>query len=203
MSKKKWIVAGAAGVITVMTILISVLNQSKWVTLIECENSITASEVAALLDADNISRKVSDDGLRVRIKKENLAKASLLLGANDIQSSAYYIDNISGDFSTTEADKQRRYKVYLENTLADDITASMETVKAAKVILDLPEQDGTQEAAEKEPSAWIMLELQGECDAQNISALAKAISVGLGCETPQNITIMDIQGNILFAGNDI
>ncbi len=201
--QKTMIIAAAAGVVMIIVIIITVLSQPKWEELLVCESTKEASEVTALLTGQNINNKPSPDGLRIQIEKKDMAAAKMLLGANDIQSSSYSIDNVtSGGFSTTEADKQKKYKEYLEKMLANDIIASMEAVSWAKVVLTMPENDGTLIAKEQEPSAWVMLKLQGEFDADHAATLAKSISVGLGCKTPQNIIIMDDQGNMLFSGDD-
>ncbi len=201
--QKTLIIAAVAGVVMAIAIILTLLGQPQWVDLINCETTKEASEVVALLEGQNINKEVSDDGLRIKIEKKDLPNAKMLLGANDIQSSAYSIDNVtSGGFSTTEADKQRKYKVYLQNMLANDIIASMDAVKSARVMLDMPENDGTLIAKEEEPSASIILELDGEFDTDHAATLAKAISVGLGCKTPENITIMDTQGNMLYSGDD-
>ena len=130
--QKTYIIAATAGVILALAIVITVISQPQYVTLINCETTKEASEVSGLLEGDGLDFKVSDDGYQIRINKKQQSEANLLLGANDIQSSAYTIDNVvDGGFSTTEADKQKKYEVYLENRLAQDIIAKFNFVKSA------------------------------------------------------------------------
>lgn len=49
----------------------------------------------------------------------------MALGDNGIPAQAYSIDNVTdGSFSTTEADKQKKYQVYLEDKLKDHLENS-------------------------------------------------------------------------------
>ena len=108
----------------------------------------------------------------------------------------------SGGFSTTEADKQKRYELYLESRLANDIIGKFTSIKSAVVDLYIPEKDGTLIQSEEESSVWILLELSGEFTTDNAAGLAKAVSVAIGNKTPQNIVIMDTEGNTLYSGDD-
>ena len=119
--QKTFIVAAAAGVIIAVAVIASVLTRPQYVLLLQCDTTKEASEVSDLLDEQGLDYKVSDDGYRIQINRKQQSQANLLLGANDIQAAAYTIDNVtSGGFSTTEADKQKRYELYLETRLADD-----------------------------------------------------------------------------------
>ena len=108
--QKTFIVSAAAGIVLAFAILFSILMRPQYIMLLSCESTKEASEVTKLLGDAGLDYKVSDDGYQIRINKKQQSEANLLLGANDIQSYAYTIDNVtSGGFSTTEADKQKRY----------------------------------------------------------------------------------------------
>ncbi len=202
--QKTYIIAAAAGVILALAIVITVLSQPQYVILINCETTKEASEVTDLLDGEGLDYQVSDDGYQIKINKKQQSEANLLLGANDIQSSAYTIDNVTdGGFSTTEADKQKKYEVYLETRLADDIIAKFTFVKSAVVDLYIPENDGTLIAREEESSAWVLIDLDGnDLSSDAAAGLAHAVAVAIGNKTDENIVIMDTEGNTLFSGAD-
>ena len=103
--QKTFIIASAAGVVIAIAILATVLTRPQYILLLECESTKEASQVTELLDGQGLQYRVSDDGYRIEINKKQQSEANLLLGANDIQSAAYTIDNVtSGGFSTTEAE---------------------------------------------------------------------------------------------------
>ena len=202
--QKTYIIAAAAGIILALAIVITVVSQPQYITLVNCETTKEASEVSDLLSGEGLDFKVSDDGLQIRINKKQQSDANLLLGANDIQSTAYTIDNVTdGGFTTTESDKQKRYEVYLEKRLAQDIIAKFNFVKSAVVDLYIPENDGTLIAKEEESSAWVLLDLDGqELPAESAAGLAHAVTVAIGNKSDENIVIMDTEGNTLFSGAD-
>ena len=103
--------------------------------------------------------------------------------------------------STTATDKERLYNSYLEKYITQTIEAQS-AVKSAKVHLSFPKDNGTLAAQKEEASAFIQLELDGTFTSANAAALAKCVATWLRNDTTANITIMDTDSNLLFAGGD-
>ena len=159
--QKTFIISAGAGIILALAILITVLTRPHYIVLLNCETTKEAAEVAELLEGEGLDFEVSDDGYQIRINQNQQSEASLLLGANDIQSYQYTIDNVTeGGFSVTEADRERRYELYLESRMANDILKMFKQVKNAVVDYYIPEQDGTLIASKEDSSVWIVLELE-------------------------------------------
>ena len=93
--QKTLIVAASAVILLTVIFLVTVLNQPQYVLLVQATSTKEASEIKELLDGSSINYKLSDDGLEFKILKKDQAEANLLLGANDIQSYAYTIDNVT------------------------------------------------------------------------------------------------------------
>ena len=205
-ARQKTLIVGAGTVILLtIIILVTVLNQPQYVLLVQANSTKEASEIKDLLDTNSINYKLSDDGLEFKILKKDQADANLLLGANDIQSYAYTIDNVTtSSFSTTESDKQKKYVVYLESRLEQDFMAKFDAIKSANVDLHIPDNDGTLIGNQEESSAWILLELREESEftEDNTAFLAKAVAAALGNKSTNDIVILDTQGNMLFAGSE-
>lgn len=200
--QKTMIIAVGSGVIMAIALVITMLSQTQYVLLLACEDTKQANEVRTLLDGASIEYKISDDGLRIEIDETRKWEANLLLGENDIQSTVYSIENVvGGGFGTTEANTQRLYKVYLEGQFTE-LAMSLSAVRSAKVVLDIPEETYGLLDEQKEKSASVILTLESEFSEENASSLARAISVGLGNKSTENVTIMDTQGNMLYSGND-
>lgn len=201
--QKTAIIAITIGVIVAFSILIAVLSRTQYVTLVTCENTTKASEVQAVLEGgDGIDYKVSANGLVFSVNKKQLSDANLLLGANNILSDTFKIqDVVNGGLTTTESDKQKLYAAYKEDAL-ETMLEAISFVDEATVNLDIPEDDGTLIAKNTEASANVMLTLNSECTAENASAMARAIKTAIGNETTENVVIIDNQGNLLFAGDD-
>ena len=201
--QKTLIVSGIAIVIIAIVFVVSMLTQPQYVLLRECESTKEAAEVRDLLEGEEMTFEVSDDGLVIKILKEQLSDANLLLGANNIKAAGYGIENVTdGSFSTTESDKQKKYLKYLEDSLENDFLAKFSVVKSASVQLNIPENDGTLLAREEESFATVVLELKDDFSPENAAYLARAIATAIGNETTNNIVIMDTESNMLFTGDD-
>ncbi|SDA64064.1 flagellar M-ring protein FliF [Butyrivibrio sp. INlla18] len=205
-AKQKTLIIGAGSVILLtIIILVSILNQPQYVLLATANSTKEASEIKELLDSNSINYKMSDDGLEFKVLKKDQGDASLLLGANDIQSYAYSIDNVTdGSFSTTESDKQKKYVLYLESRLESDFISKFEAIKSANVQLNIPDNDGTLIGNQEEASAWILLNIAdgASFSEDNAAFLAKAVAVAIGNENTENIVILDTNGNMLFSGSE-
>ncbi|MEE3493891.1 MAG: flagellar basal-body MS-ring/collar protein FliF [Butyrivibrio sp.] len=205
-AKQKTLVVGAGTVVLLtLIILLSALNQPQYVLLATANSTKEASEIKELLDSNAVNYKMSDDGLNFKVLKKDQANANLLLGANDIQSYAYSIDNVTnGSFSTTESDKQKKYVVYLEKQLESDFIQNFTAIDVAHVKLHIPDDDGTLIGNKEEASASIVLELAegAEFSEDNASFLARAVAKAIGNSNTENIVILDNAGNMLFAGDE-
>ena len=200
-SKQKTIIISvSAGVILALAILVTILTRPQYETLITCESTKQASEITALLEGDSIEYQITDDGLIISVKKEDIANATLLLGANNYPADSYSLETaLSGGFSTTESDKQKTYKLYQEKHL-EEIMEAQTAVNAAYVTLSIPDNDGTLLSKNEEAYASVMLELTDELGTGVAENFARNIATALGNKTTANITIIDSNGNLLFSG---
>ena len=205
-AKQKTLIVGAGTVVLLtLIILVSALNQPQYVLLATANSTKEASQIKELLDSNAVNYKMSDDGLEFKVLKKDQANANLLLGANDIQSYAYSIENVTdGSFSTTESDKQKKYVHYLESRLETDFVEMFPAITGAWVQLHIPDNDGTLIGNKEESSASITLELEEGSDfsEENAAFLARAVAKALGNSNTENIVILDSNSNMLFAGDE-
>lgn len=198
--QKTLIICVAVTIVVALAILVAVLTRKQYVPLVNCESTKEASSIKDLLDGESLDYKVTSNGLNFTILDAQESDAQLLLGANNIPTAAYTIDDVlNGSFSTTEADKQKRYRVYLESQMEEDLE-SMKAVNAATVQLTIPEDNGTLIAQNLETYASVILELaEGvEFTEENAAAIARFVATGLGNDSTDNITITDVDSHIWF-----
>lgn len=197
------IISVALVVVVAIAILVSVVSQPKMVHLATAEDATMATEIRELLDGEGIAYENTDmEGFHFAVKEEDYTNASLLLGSNNITSSGYSIsDAIDGSFSTTEADKQKKYKLYLENKF-EEALSEMSMIKSARVTLNLPEKDGTILAAQQEGFATVQVRLSSPMSEETAAGIARFMATNIGNSTTNNIQIMDSDGNVLFSGGD-
>ena len=120
--------------------------------------------------------------------------------ANDISTAVPQIDDVtSGGLSTTESDKQKRYIVYKQKMMEQDLQ-TIDVIDKAHVTFSIPENDGTLIQQNTDSSASVVLELNGELGSDKASAIAHMIATSLGNSSTDNVTIIDSLGNLLYSG---
>lgn len=195
-------------VILALVILGVVVSRPTYTTLIDCKNAKEASQVKDLLDSgDNIDYKVTNTThFEVNTKDENAA--NWLLGSNNIDTAGFDLsdpdikDYINGSFSTTESDKQKLAKSYMEDKL-ENVLAANDLIDSAKVTLDIPEDDGTLVSRMQESSASVSLALNGTMDSDQAYSVARLVATALGNDSTDKVTILDQStSKILYSGAD-
>lgn len=201
--QKMLLVSVTAVVLIALVILGAVMNQPKMVPLITCKSANEASQVKALLDENaSIRYQMSSDGMSFTVNSDDEASASILLGANNIPTEGYSIEKVfDGSFSTTEADKNKKYQLYLEEKFAKQL-ASLSNVESAYVSLSIPESDGTIISMDEDTYASVVLTLTGEMDEEQAAGIAKFVATEVGNDKTDNILILDSDSNVLFSGGD-
>lgn len=195
------IISALAVVIISLIILVVVVQRPTYVELIRCEDSAQASEVTKLLDENSIQYNI-DDKLVVTVDTDDEVNATMLLGENSIPAAAYSIDNVvNGSFSTTEADKQKKWVNYLESKFADHLS-QLDFVESAEVDITMPDDDGTILSKDEEAKAAVILDLKREISEDQAYAIARLVATEIGNETVERITVIDKKGNIIYSGAD-
>ncbi len=202
-SRQKSIIIGIIAVVVfTFAIIMYVVSKPQYTKLITCETTSEAAEVIEILDGAGIIHKESTDGLKIEVENSQVSQANLALGAAGYVPDEYTLDEaLASSLSTTQADTEKRYALYLSKQLEANFEA-MPMIKSARVRLHIPDQDGTLIAKKQESSAYVQLELDGTFTSANAANMAKAIATFLGNETTANITIIDQESNLLFAGGD-
>lgn len=148
-----------AVVIVALVILGVVISRPTQVELVEAQSASEASTIKGVLEDNNISYEV-DSKLVFFVNKSDEVNAIMALGDNGIPAQAYSIDNVTdGSFSTTEADKQKKYQVYLEDKLKDHLE-KQSYVNEASVDITMPDKDGTILKSKEEATAAVTLGLK-------------------------------------------
>jgi len=202
--QKTLIISVGAAVVVAVTVLVWTVSAPKYTVLAVAESTAQTAEIRDLLDENGMDYKISDDGLTISINKNQLSNANILLGANNIPSEGYDIANVfSGGFSTTESDKEKKYQLYLEKNIEQDLE-TQDNIKSATVNLSIPNNDGTLLSEQKESyaSAMLVLENEGAMTDDIAAGLARFMATAIGNATTENIVIMDSKGNMLFSGED-
>lgn len=201
-NKQRILLVSIVGTIVLsLVILAFVITKPIKVELIACENAADASEIKDILTNEGIDYEVESD-LIFYVNEEDEVDATMLLAKNNFPAKSYDISNVTdGSFSTTEADKQKKYKVYLEKKFEEHLS-QLAFVENAYVDITLPENDGTILSKEEEGTAAITLELKDSINEEQAYAIARFVATELGNETTDGVTIIDNKANVLYSGAD-
>lgn len=200
--QKTIIIAIVAVVIFAFAIIIYAFTRPNYTRLGTYENTTVAAEIIKILDDAGIAHKESADLLTIEVDTGQLPQANYAIAvAGYMPDELKYENYVSSGMSATNSDKVRQYSIYLQREL-EQMFGSLNSVKKVSIHLHIPEQDGTIMRQQQESSAYIQLTLNGEFSSANAVAMAKAAATFLGSETTANITIVDQDTNLLFAGGD-
>ncbi len=203
-NRQRVMIASSIGVVIIALIILAVvMSKPSLTTLYVCKDYSEAAAIKEILDTDgSITYETADSGLVYMVAKEDEAAACMLLATNDFASEVYSIDNvINGSFTTTEADKRKKYQLYLEEKFAAHIMQMSDIINCT-VDLDLPEEDGTILSRNEQASAAVYLELERDLNTDQAYALAQFVATQLGNESTENIVIMDSEMRLLYSGTD-
>ena len=113
------------------------------------------------------------------------------------------------EYKAAKQDKNRnesriRYleKMIKTARIVSDESKSDEVGLGDRVELYIPEDDGTLVTRNQESYASVKLELNGEMSEDQAASLARYIATEIGNSSTDNITIIDSNSNLLFAGGE-
>lgn len=201
------IISIVLAVIVFIAGLAFILTRPEYVTLLTCDSASTASEVKNCLDEAGITTYKMSDTFVVKVLKEDKVNAEMAIATAGIEADGYSIDDYSindaldGGFSSTEADKEKKYIAHLESKLQSAL-ASQEYVKAAKVTIKVPETTLSVLDTKEDTSVSIILNLKHEIESGKAENIAQWVATSVGNDSTSSVTIIDTEGNMLFRGTD-
>ncbi len=189
-------------VLVFVIILATVLTRPNYQVLVTTSSTTEAANVRDVLNSAGINFEVSNDGLEFSVRDSDISAANIELGANDIPATGYSLqDALSGGFTSTEADKEKMYKAYLEGRIKE-ILDQLDYVNSSTVTLEKPSEIYSVLESEEETSVSVTLDLKYEPGEDKIDGLANYLATAVGNSTTSKITIVDTQTNLLFLGEE-
>ena len=199
---QKTIFVSVFAVIIVAVIILSiVLSQDKTSVLRHCESASEATEIRALLEEEGISCTISSDYV-ITVREEDFVEAKLVLGSNNISAEGYSLeDAVSGGFTSTAADQERKYKAYLESKFAKDLE-EIDGVKKARVTVSFPESDSTIFTENEDASITAELTLTKELSSAQAEAIGLMLANFVGNNNTNKVVVLDSNANLLYYGGN-
>ncbi len=190
-----------AAIVVTIVILAVVFSRPSKVVLRECSSESEAVQVRSLLTDNDITCTV-DSGNVIRVDEADYVEAKLVLGSNNISADGYTLeDATSGGLSTTESDKQKLYKAYLETKFQKDLEA-IDGVREARVNVDFPDTSNTIFAQEQDASITAQLDLTKEMSSEQAEAIGLMLATFVGSDNTKHVVVMDSNAQLLYYGGD-
>lgn len=198
-----WQKATFAGVVLLFLLVTTIIfvQKPRMEVLYSGLSPETASAMTAKLQELKVPYKLADEGKTILVNADDKYQLRLDL-ANEVNLSGVIGFESFNEtrFGETDTDKRVRFLVALQGELTRTIE-EMDEVESANVHIALP-QSSLFIRDEKEASASILLRLKPNAvmDTKSVKSIMSFVSHSVEGLKPENVTVMDVQGNLLSEG---
>jgi len=199
---QKVLISGA-----LLLIITAIVVSSKTVFLTSYQPLFTglavndAAAITAKLDELNIDYQLEDAGSTILVPADIKYQTRLQLASAGLPQGivGFEIFNQTS-FGETETDKKVKYQIALQGELTKTIQ-SLDKIEAAKVNLVIPEKSLYSEDQEiATASVLIKTRFNTRMDKQEIQGIVHLVANSVQGLKPENVTVVDTNGNVLSSG---
>jgi flagellar M-ring protein FliF len=162
-----------------------------------------SGQIVQRMDAQGVPYEIRGDGSQIYVPQDQVAKLRLSLATEGIPaggSIGYEIFDRADALGTTNFVQQINQIRALEGELARTIR-SLHQVRSARVHLVMPKRElFSRDRAE--PTASVVLALQGSLDKGQVSAIQHLVSSAVPGMKSKNVSVIDNNGELLARGAD-
>jgi flagellar M-ring protein FliF len=175
-------------------------------TLLYAELEVSdSSQIVSRLEAQNVPFKLSADGTRVMVPRDQAARLRMSMAEAGLPaggSIGYEIFDRSGTFGSNSFVQKINHLRALEGELARSVRTIV-GVRSARVHLVMPSRQVFNRRA-PEPSASIIVGLRspGPLDKSQVLAIQHLIAAAVPRLTPAGVSVIDSRGNLLARSGD-
>lgn len=162
-----------------------------------------SSAIVAELQTQNVPFELRGDGDTILVPRDQITTLRMNLAGSGLPQRGqvgYEIFDSQSTLGATSFVQNINNVRALEGELARTIT-SLNRIKSARVHLVLPERELFRRER-KDPSASIVLSVRGELSSSEIRAVQHLVASAIEGLTPNRVSIVDDQGNLLASGTD-
>lgn len=191
--------AAAAAILAVMVSIWLWSQRPDYKVLFSNFSEKDGGAIVAVLQQMNVPYKYSDSGSAILVPSDQVNDLRLKLAAQDLPKSGNVGFELMENqkLGTSQFLEQVNYQRALEGELASTIE-SINAVQSARVHLALPKQSVFVRDQQK-PTASVLVNLQPgrALDENQVSAIVHLVASSVPNLTPDNVTIVDQDGNLL------
>ncbi|MFZ5753990.1 MAG: flagellar basal-body MS-ring/collar protein FliF [Bacillota bacterium] len=199
---QKIMLSGVGGIALIVIIVMSYYaQQPKMEPLFTNLDPRDASAITAKLKEQKVNYKLADDGKTILVPKEDKYQLRLdVAGKVNLGGVVGFESFNETRFGETENDKRVKFLVALQGELTRTIE-ELDEVDSAKVHIALP-QPSLFIKDQKEATASVLLRLKpyAQLKPEQVKSILAFVSHSVEGLKPQNVTVMDVNGNLLSEG---
>lgn len=168
------------------------------------ENLMTGSpdeigDMSKVLTENSIEHKVENANTLIKVKAKDKDNAQIILAQSGYLEEGMKFSDAVGmiSFSTTTTDRNKIYREYDENKIAQKLK-KIENIKDATVTLSVPEKTiflGDSES--DEPAASVVLTTSSRLSSAQIEGVVRFVASSVDRLSPKNVTVLDSSGALL------
>ena len=189
-------------ILTALIVLVFLFSRPKYEVILRNIESQDVASAAEVLDNEKITYQVIDGGHTIQVTQQDVVNAKLALTRENIPKGGYtFEDAMNNSMSTTESERKAKMQQLSEVEL-ERALMSMDAIKHADVKLVIPEEKNSFIASKQESSASVLLTLTSAQTSKQIEGIARFVASSVSGLKMKNISIIDSEGNTLYAGDE-
>ncbi|MGE5593352.1 MAG: flagellar basal-body MS-ring/collar protein FliF [Betaproteobacteria bacterium] len=197
------LLAVALGVVA-MVLLLSRAGKTEMVALYTNLSASDAADIVAKLREMNVPYEISDGGTTIMVPVSDVYETRMSLASQGLPKGGTVGFEIfdKTSFGVTEFTQKMNYQRALQGELTRTILQLRE-VEDARVHIAIPEPELYTDE-QKPPTASVMVKLRSGATLTRgqVQGIVRLVSSSVEGLSPSNVTVLDVDGNILYAASD-
>lgn len=203
-SQKLMVLLAIALGVVAMVLLLSRAGKTEMVPLYTNLSASDAADIVAKLREMRVPYEISDGGTTIRVPFPDVYETRMNLASQGLPKGGTVGFEIfdKTSFGVTEFTQKMNYRRALQGELTRTILQLRE-VEDARVHIAIPEP-GLYTDEQKPPTASVMVKLRSGATLTKgqVQGIVRLVSSSVEGLSPSNVTVLDVDGNILYAASD-
>ncbi|MEW6105845.1 MAG: flagellar basal-body MS-ring/collar protein FliF [Bacillota bacterium] len=203
-SQKLMVLLAIALGVVAMVLLLSRAGKTEMVPLYTNLSASDAADIVAKLREMRVPYEISDGGTTIRVPFPDVYETRMNLASQGLPKGGAVGFEIfdKTSFGVTEFTQKMNYRRALQGELTRTILQLRE-VEGARVHIAIPEPELYTDE-QKPPTASVMVKLRSGATLTKgqVQGIVRLVSSSVEGLSPSNVTVLDVDGNILYAASD-
>lgn len=203
-SQKLMVLLSIALGVVAMVLLLSRAGKTEMVPLYTNLSASDAADIVAKLREMRVPYEISDGGTTIRVPFPDVYETRMNLASQGLPKGGTVGFEIfdKTSFGVTEFTQKMNYRRALQGELTRTILQLRE-VEDARVHIAIPEPELYTDE-QKPPTASVMVKLRSGASLTKgqVQGIVRLVSSSVEGLSPSNVTVLDVDGNILYAANE-